>query len=225
MVEIKIVEDAKKPLAMNPKKFALWLFIVTVIMIFASMTSAYIVRQAEGNWILFELPTLFWINTVVILVSSISMHWAYVAAKRDNLEVVKVAMVITTLLGLAFMVGQYMAWSDLVANRIHLVGNPSGSFVYMISGLHALHVIGGVVFLLIVLNVGSLEILQGSPLRYIVKPLSILWVIPAMFLAMSPKHALKVGSKNLNQIEMCATYWHFLDGLWLYLFVFLLLNR
>lgn len=190
--ELKIVEEAKKPMAMNPKKFALWLFIMSVVMIFASMTSAYIVRQAEGNWFFFELPTLFWINTGVILVSSVTMHWAYLSAKRDKLESVKIATIITTILGISFLIGQYLAWGDLVANKVHFVGNPSGSFVYVISGLHGLHIVGGVVFLLILLN---------STFKY------------------------KVHSKSLNQIEMCVTYWHFLGGLWLYLFIFLLLNR
>jgi len=190
--EIKIVEEAKRPLAMNPKKFAMWLFIVSVVMIFAALTSAYIVRQAEGNWLIFELPQLFWVNTGVILVSSMTMHWAYLSAKRDNLESVKIATIITTIMGVAFLAGQYLAWGDLVDNRVHFVGNPSGSFVYVLSGLHGLHIVGGVAFLVILLN---------STLKY------------------------KVHSKNLNQIEMCATYWHFLDGLWLYLFIFLLLNR
>lgn len=190
--EIKIVEETKQPLAMNPKKFAMWLFIVTVIMVFGALTSAYIVRQAEGNWTFFDLPQLFWVNTVIIIVSSLTMHWAYRSAKKDNLESVKIATIITTILGLAFMIGQFLAWKDLVSNKIYLVGNPSGSFVYIISGLHGLHVVGGVVFLLILLS---------SALRF------------------------KVHSKSLNQIEMCATYWHFLGGLWLYLFLFLLLNR
>ena len=190
--EIKIVEEAKQPLAMNPKKFALWLFCVSVVMIFGALTSAYIVRQAEGNWLVFELPQLFWINSGVILVSSITMHWAYLSAKRDSLEKVKIAMVITTILGVSFLVGQYLAWGDLVDQKVYLVGNPSGSFVYILSGLHGLHIVGGVIFLLIVLS---------STFKY------------------------KVHSKSLNQIEMCATYWHFLGGLWLYLFVFLLLTR
>jgi cytochrome c oxidase subunit 3 len=190
--EIKIVEEARQPLTMNPKKFGMWLFMVTVFMIFAALSSAYIVRQAEGNWTFFELPPLFWINTVVILISSVTLHWAYVSAKRDNLELVKIATAITAILGVAFMAGQYLAWTELVANRIHLVGNPSGSFVYIISGLHGAHVLGGVIYLLILLN---------SAFKF------------------------RVHSKSLNQIEMCATYWHFLGGLWLYLFLFLLLYR
>lgn len=191
-VEIKIVEEPKQPLTMNPKKFGMWLFLVTVFMIFAALSSAYIVRRAEGNWAFFEMPTLFWVNTVIILVSSVTLHWAYLSAKRDNLESVKIATIITAILGIAFMVGQYLAWKELITNRIYLVGNPSGSFVYMISGLHGAHVVGGVVYLLILLNSTQ----RG-----------------------------RVHSKSLNQIEMCATYWHFLGGLWLYLFLFLLLNR
>lgn len=190
--EIRIVEEARRPLTMNPKKFGMWLFMVTVFMIFAALSSAYIVRQAEGNWVFFELPSLFWINTIVIVISSFTLHWAYISAKRDNLEWVKIATSITAVLGVAFMAGQYLAWTQLVANRIHLVGNPAGSFVYIISGLHGAHVLGGVIYLLILLN---------SAFRF------------------------RVHSKSLNQIEMCATYWHFLGGLWLYLFLFLLLYR
>jgi cytochrome c oxidase subunit III len=190
--EIRIVEEAKKPLSMHPKKFALWLFIVTVIMIFAALTSAYIVRQSDGNWVLFELPNLFLITTGVILLSSATMHWAYVSVKKDNLESAKLAIGVTTILGLTFLVGQYLAWGQLVKNSIHLVGNPSGSFVYIISGLHGLHIVGGLVFLIVVF----VSIFQ-----------------------------LKIHSKNLLRIEMCATYWHFLGVLWLYLFVFLLFNR
>ena len=190
--DIRIVEEAKKPLSMHPKKFALWLFIVTVIMIFAALTSAYIVRQADGNWVIFELPNLFLVTTGIILLSSATMHWAYLSVKKDNVESAKLAIGVTTILGLSFLVGQYMAWQQLVKNSIYLVGNPSGSFVYIISGLHGLHIIGGLVFLIIVF----VSIFQA-----------------------------KIHSKNTLRIEMCATYWHFLGGLWLYLFVFLLLNR
>ena len=192
IVDLKIVEEPRKPLAMHPKKFAMWLFIASVLMLFMALTSAYIVRQAEGNWIYFELPTMFYTTSAVILLSSVTMQLAYWAAKKDNLERVKLMMTFTTILGLFFLVGQFLGWRDLVTNRIFLVGNPSGSFVYIITGLHALHLISAIVFLLIVLV---------ATFRY------------------------KVHSKNLAQIEMCATYWHFLGGLWLYLFVFLILYR
>jgi len=190
--DFKIVEEPKNTLAMNPKKFAMWLFIGSVGMLFAALTSAYIVRQAEGNWLFFELPGILTISTIVILLSSVTMQWAYWSAKKDSLEMVKYLVSATTILGLAFLVLQFYGWKALVANQVYLVGNPSGSFLYVITGLHGLHIISAIVFLLIVLI---------STFRF------------------------RVHSKNLLQIEMCTTYWHFLGGLWLYLFVFLLLYR
>lgn len=190
--DLKLVEEPEKPLAMNPKKFALWLFIITVVMVFAALTSAYIVRQAEGNWVAFELPVEMWLTTATIFLSSITMHWGYLEAKKDNLEKVKFALGITTLLGVLFLVGQFYVWSVLVDHQVYFVGNPSGSFLYVISGLHGLHIVSGVIFLIIVLI---------STFKY------------------------KVHSKNLTLIQMCTTYWHFLDVLWIYLFVFLLLNH
>jgi len=191
-VDFKLVEEPKKPLAMNPKKFGMWLFLSSVMMLFMSITSAYIVRQAEGNWLYFELPSLFYITSVIIVVSSVTMQWAYFAIKKDNAATAKMMIAITSVLGVAFLVGQFLGWKQLVANSIYLVGNPSGSFLYIITGLHGLHIISAVIFLLIMLS----SIFKG-----------------------------KVHSENMTKMEMCTTYWHFLGGLWLYLFVFLLLYR
>lgn len=135
----------------NPTKFVLWLLIVASIMLFAAFTSAYIVRRGEGNWLIFELPSLFTYSTVIVALSSIAMQWAFFAAKKDNLTSIKTALGITFALGIAFAISQWFAWKQLVANNIHLVGNPSESFVYIISGVHLLHMLGGLVFLLIVL--------------------------------------------------------------------------
>ena len=121
------------------------------------------------------------------------MVWAVRAARQDKLEMVKLALSITTILGIAFVVGQFIAYKEMIALREHFTGgNVSHSFVYVLSGAHGVHLISGVVFLLIVL---------AATFKY------------------------KVHSKNMTRIEMCATYWHFLDVLWLYLFVFLLLNK
>lgn len=191
--DIRIVEEANKPIGMNPKKFALWLFMATVIMLFAAWTSAYIVKRGDIGWTEIIVPIQFWVNTGIILASSLSMIWAVRAAKNDKLETVKLALSITTLLGIAFVIGQLLAFKEMIALKEHFTGgNVSHSFVYVLSGAHGLHLISGVVFLIIVMV---------STFKY------------------------KVHSKNMNQIEMCATYWHFLDVLWLYLFVFLLINK
>lgn len=190
--KISYIEGAEQPIAMHPKKFALWLFIVTVVMIFASLTSAYIVRQSEGNWLEFDLPEIFWYNSAVILLSSVALHWAYISAKKDDLAKVRLGMVLTSILGAIFLVGQWYSWGALVDRDVFFVGNPAGSFLYVFTGLHALHLISGVIFLIIVLI---------SSFKY------------------------QVHSKNMDTMEMCVTYWHFLGGLWLYLFMFLLLNH
>ena len=186
------VKSNTEIMAMHPMKFALWLFIVSILMIFASLTSAYIVRQSEGNWSLYELPTSFLWNTITLLLSSVTMQLAYNAAKKDDLGKVKLFMVATALLSVGFLVGQFLSWGDLVAIDVYFVGNPSGSFLYVLTGVHAFHLITGVVFILIML-------------------------ISA--------YKFKVHSKNMVKMEMCTTYWHFLDGLWLYLYIFLLLNH
>jgi len=189
---VKIEKIGEPQQSMHPKRFSLWLFMVSIVMIFAALTSAYIVRQAEGDWYVFELPDIFYYSSIVILLSSATMQWAYFSAKRDNLDMVKTAMLVTGLLGVAFLVMQYIGWVHLVDISVYFVGNPSGSFVYVLTGLHGLHLVSGVIFLLIMLR---------KSLQY------------------------KVHSKNLTWFGMCATYWHFLDGLWIYLFFFLLMNR
>jgi cytochrome c oxidase subunit 3 len=190
--EFKIVEEPKQPLAMHPKKFAMWLFMASVMMLFAALTSAYIVRQAEGNWLFFELPTVFTASTIVIIISSVTMQWAFFAARKNQIATVRTQLAITFAAGLVFLVLQLAGWQALVGNSVYFVGNPSGSFLYVITGLHGLHIVSALVFLLIV------------------------WVA-----------ALKISryTGKLAQMEMCTTYWHFLGVLWVYLYVFLLLNR
>jgi cytochrome c oxidase subunit 3 len=186
------IEEVEQPISMHPKKFAMWLFIVSVTMAFAGLTSAFIVRQSEGNWLEFDLPEVFWYTTGIIILSSVCMHWAYLSAKKDQLDNLKVALSLTATLGLAFLIGQWYSWVALVERDVYFVGNPAGSFLYVLTGLHAMHLISGVIFLIIVLI---------SSFRY------------------------KVHSKRLVSIDMCATYWHFLGGLWLYLFMFLSFNN
>ncbi len=194
MVEDYKLVDApvEQPLSMHPKKFAMWLFIVTVVMIFAAFTSAHIVRQADGDWLVYDIPSMLWVTSGIILASSGFMQWAYIAAKKDKPEQVKLALSIATVLGLAFLYGQFKAWGQLVDAGVFFVGNPAGSFMYVFTGLHAAHLISGVIYLLYMLV---------SSFRY------------------------KVHSKNMLNMDMCTTFWHFLGGLWIYLFIFLLLNH
>jgi cytochrome c oxidase subunit 3 len=119
------------------------------------------------------------------------MQWAYLSAKKDNLSNLRIALLITFILGMAFLVGQWNVWGELVINKIYFGGptaNPSGSFMYVLTGVHGFHLITGLIFLLIALV---------SAFKY------------------------RIHSKNLIRMELCTTYWHFLSALWVYLYVFL----
>lgn len=189
---MQIPKDKGTSFKMHPKKFALWLFMVSVVMLFAAFTSAYVVKQSDGYWLDFELPAMFGYTSVAVVISSVLMHMSYTFAKKNEIVRLKAMLAFTTAMGLVFLVGQYIAWQDLVAEGVYFVGNPAGSFIYVLTGVHAFHLISGLIFLIVV---------TVAAFRY------------------------KVHSKALVQIEMCATYWHFLGGLWLYLYLFLNLNH
>jgi len=178
--------------SVNAKKFALWLFIVSICMLFAGLTSAYIVKKSDGRWLQFDMPDMFLYSTLVLVLSSIAMHWTYLKAKDNSLKEVKIGITATAAIAMVFFYMQYLSWVKLVSQDIFLVGNPSGSFVYIFSGLHLAHLIGGLVFLLVVFL---------DTMNY------------------------KVHSKSMLAIEMCTTYWHFLGGLWIYLYLFLVMNN
>ena len=191
-MEMSQIQNSQRTMGMDAKLFNMLLFIGSVVMAFAALSSAYIVKKGDGNWLEFELPTSLMINTVVIALSSVTMHMAYHSARKDNLKSISLYTGITLVLGVAFLIGQWKSWGDLVDMNVFLVGNVSGSFVYLISGFHGLHIISGVIFLIIVL-VSSFK--------------------------------QKIHSKRMLQMEMCTIYWHFLDGLWIYLYFFLKLNN
>jgi cytochrome c oxidase subunit 3 len=188
----KQIIDEREP-GVEPKKFVLWLLLVSSIMLFAGFTSAYIVRRGEGEWVVFELPIMFMLNTGVVVLSSVFMQWAYIAAKKDELNQTKLGLGLAIVLGTLFCIMQYWGWSQMVYNSIYFgFANPSGSFVYVITGLHMAHVIIGILYLVIIFI---------QTFRF------------------------KVHKKAIRGIAMCNTYWHFVGILWIYLYVFLLLNR
>ena len=153
---IRLVENPQRPLSVHPHKFALWLFIVSIVMIFASLTSAFIVKQGDGSWLDYNLPSMFWYTTGLLIASSVLLQWGYVAAKADQFSRLTLLLTIVTLLGITFLIGQWLAWGQLVDMDVYFVGNPAGSFVYVLTGLHAFHLISGIIFLIVVL-VSSLK--------------------------------------------------------------------
>ncbi len=136
--------------SMHPHMFAMWLFIVAVSMLFIAWGSAYIVKKGAGDWEFFEIPAIFGYNTVIIALSSLALHWAYLSARNDRIPQLRWGLVITAILAAAFIICQYIGWGHLVEQKAYFVGNPAGSFIYIFTGVHVLHLLGGVVFLGIV---------------------------------------------------------------------------
>lgn len=128
----------------HPHKFALWAGCASILMMFAALTSAYVVRQAAGNWLEFSLPEVFRLSTAVIVISSVTLQGSYLAFKKENEGWYKALLTTTFLLGMLFFVFQYEGWQAMKENGIPFTLNPSGDFVYAISWFHAAHVIGGI---------------------------------------------------------------------------------
>ncbi|HHB79797.1 MAG TPA: cytochrome oxidase subunit III [Saprospiraceae bacterium] len=135
----------------HPHKLALWVALGSILMMFVALTSAYVVKRAAGNWLDFELPQIFYYNTFVILLSSVFLQMSYKGFLKGKENIYKYMLVAAFVTGLAFVVLQYKGWTALHQIGIELSGNPSGSFIYVISGFHALHVLGGIVALILAL--------------------------------------------------------------------------
>lgn len=132
-----------------PQKLALWVGIASIVMMFAAFTSAYVVRRSAGNWLEFKLPDIFFLNTVVIVMSSVTLHYAYTSFKKGNEKWYKGLLIATFLLGILFVVLQYKGWQAMTAIGATFTVNPSSSFIYVISGIHAAHVLGGIAALIV----------------------------------------------------------------------------
>jgi cytochrome c oxidase subunit 3 len=184
--------DTGRRKKIHPQKFAMWVAMGSITMMFAGFTSAYMVREAQGNWVYYKLPFIFWVSTVAILISSVTMAMGLRAFKQRQMQRYRSLITTTLILGILFFAFQWIGFNQLYAGHIRLDGNPSESFLFIITGLHLLHVAGGIIALLIV-----------------------------FFRAFRTN--LKVY--NSTGLEIVASYWHFVDVLWIYLFVFFLANQ
>jgi cytochrome c oxidase subunit 3 len=147
-------DDGKRPRRENssPKRYytGMALGIVSILMFFMALASAFLVRKGNGNWIPVHIPTLMWINTVVLLASSATLELARHRLAQGRLSDYKNLWLLTAILGAGFLVGQIVAWRQLVAEGIYLASNPASSFFYIFTGAHALHLFGGVAALIYV---------------------------------------------------------------------------
>lgn len=186
------VEKSDEAKIATAKKNILWFGIISLSMSFAGLTSAYVVSKERPDWIgSFELPVAFYFALGLILISSLTMHLAKKAIKKEENRKGMILLVVTLLLGLAFIFSQFEGFSEIIQEGYYFTGPTSSittSFIYLVVILHVAHVIGGIIGLLVV-------IYNHYKLKYI-------------------------NGKTLG-VELAATFWHFVDVVWIYLFLFL----
>lgn len=176
--------------SVHPYKYLLWIGMVSIVMIFAGLSSAFIVKSNQANWISFDVPLIFYYSSAVILISSGTIILSRKAFLQRNMPGYRNWLGITGLLGLLFIVLQYIGFAHLWEQGITLTRNVSFSFLYLIVGVHALHVLGGLVAIAII----YIKSLNRKKMVY----------------------------SSVN-IDLAATYWHFVDLLWWYLLIFLIM--
>lgn len=174
----------------HPHKFILWVAIASIVMMFAGLTSALIVKSNLAGWKNIEMPKVFWFSTAAIILSSVTMASALRSFKQREMRQYRMLIALTFILGITFVVLQWFGFRGLWDQNIRFKGSAgAGQFLYVIFGLHAVHVVGGIIALLVLFFkafFGKIKLYSSVP------------------------------------VEVAATYWHFVDILWLYLLVFFL---
>ena len=186
--DLHVTEDYSPP----PSSTAIWVVLFAVTMMFAAFTSALVVRKGSSqDWQSFPLPPILYLNTLILLLSSVTLEVArrrvsaFMRGVTSRAEHPARWLYITLFLGLLFVSGQYVAWTQLRAQGLYLATNPSSSFFYVLTVTHAVHVVGGL-----------------GGLLYVIRKLS-------------------NSSLRRNALVATARYWHFMGGLWVYLILLL----
>lgn len=168
-----------------------WLGVGGIFMFFMALASSYIVRKGEGDWKAVQLPAVLWWNTAILIASSVTLERARGFLRLGDARGFGRWWGVTTLLGIAFLVGQVIAWKQLAAAGVFVNTNPASSFFYLLTGAHGLHLLGGVAALTYVAFRG--------------------WEYARVTRA--------------TAADVTGVYWHFMDGLWVFLLLLLHLGR
>ncbi|MBK0383345.1 cytochrome c oxidase subunit 3 [Pedobacter sp. SD-b] len=178
----------------QPKKFILWLFIVSSIIFFAGLTSGFIVYTGDaGKKLNVQLPHVFIYSTAVIILSSFTLHWSYLQSKKLKFTQQKVGLWLTFVLGILFIVLQVYGWAVWTNLGVFFINsNASISFVYAFTFLHIIHIIAG---------------------------------LGVLIAALVSSYGKLPNVTNSFRMEIASIFWHFVDILWIYLYLFLLLSQ
>jgi len=170
-----------------------WVGICSIVMLFTALTSSYIVRSASGNdWQPIVMPKVLWLSTALILISSVTMEISRRSLKQQKDARYGRWLTITVVLGLGFLASQLIAWRQLVRQGVYLASNPYNSFFYLFTAAHGVHLAGGIM------------------------------ALGYLLLRTRRKRATVEGElRRVGAADSATIYWHFMDGLWVVLFVLL----
>ena len=181
----------------NRYRLGMWVAIASILMLFTALSSAYIVRAASSSdWQPLAMPRILLLSSVLILISSGTLEAARRNLKRAAGGAYKSWLLLTVVLGIGFLVSQLFAWRQLAAQGVYVASNPHSSFFYLFTAAHGVHLLGGLAALAYL----SLRTRAAQPDK------------PAM-------------TKTQAKADAVTLYWHFMDFLWLYLFVLLFYVR
>ena len=187
--------EGGEPLRFSPDRYRIgvWVAIGSILMLFVALTSAYIVRSASANdWQPITMPKVLWLSTALILISSITMEVSRRSLKRQSNADYGRWLMITVALGLAFLASQLMAWRQLVRQGVYMASNPYNSFFYLFTAAHGLHLAGGIL---------ALSYLMVRTTR--------------------KRGTVEGELRRVGVADAATIYWHFMDGLWVALFLLL----
>jgi cytochrome c oxidase subunit 3 len=176
-------------------KLALAVFLAVVGALFALFASAYFMRMEFVDWRPMPVPRLLWLNTAILVLASVLLQCALVASRHRDVGTARLGLAAGGVATLGFLAGQLAAWRALEASGYIVTGNPANSFFYLLTGLHGLHLVGGLVALAVTL------------------PLA--WQPAPQHLGRDPEATPARAGRLTLRLELCAMYWHFLLLVWL----------
>jgi cytochrome c oxidase subunit 3 len=188
--------DGARRFSPKPYRVTLWILIAAIFMMFAAMIASYIMLSMEEKWPVIAVPRLLWLSTSLIVTSSLTLEAARSSLKAGSDKRYVSWLSLTLLLGLGFLASQVSAWRQLVAQGVYLATNNHSSFFYLLTGAHALHLLGGILGL-------SYLLLRTRRRR-------------------ADKNA---EMRRRAAAGVVSVYWHFMDGLWILLFLLLFVWR
>jgi cytochrome c oxidase subunit 3 len=194
--------DQKEYTGVHPLKFALWIGMGAIAMFFAAITSALLIKKGDFRvWEDFRLPTVFMYSTAVILLVSVTMQLSLISYRKAQFVAFRWLLFASFMLAVLFLGLQLFGWHVLKQMGLPIAGNLAGSFVYLITSMHGVHILGGLVVTLV-------------------------FLVLAIRSRKDPIYELRdiINPKRQLNLELLVGYWHFVDIIWVYLYVFLLLN-